>query len=224
MDFLKIIRSLEEFLYEAMTWLLFYPRTFWRCVCHPDWIIAYTDRELGESPGEQFTDLISPPLFLIISVLIAHGIELLLRNRLQASTSPVFNAIAASEQSLLLFRALLYSVFPLVMSAGLLHARGTPINRETLRSPFFLQCYLTAPFAVVTSTAAALLRVKDDPTYPVIGGVLLLLALIWFVVVQTRWLYKQTERGWWRALSQATGYLLLALLLIALFGVVVLRQ
>jgi hypothetical protein len=27
MDFVKIIRSVEEFLYEAMTWLLFYPRT-----------------------------------------------------------------------------------------------------------------------------------------------------------------------------------------------------
>jgi len=26
MDFVKIIRSIEEFLYEAMTWLLFYPR------------------------------------------------------------------------------------------------------------------------------------------------------------------------------------------------------
>lgn len=114
MDFLKIIRALEEFLYEAMTWLFFYPRTFWRCVCHPDWIIAYTDQELGESPGEQFKDLISPPLFLIISVLIAHGVQFLLRNRPQASASPVFNEIAATEQGLILFRALLFSVFPLV--------------------------------------------------------------------------------------------------------------
>jgi hypothetical protein len=88
-DFLKIIRSVEEFLYEAMTWLLFYPRTFWRCVRDPDWIIAYTDKELGESPGEQFTDLISPPLFLIISIVIAHGIELALGTRLPPSTSQV---------------------------------------------------------------------------------------------------------------------------------------
>jgi len=27
MDFLRIIRSLEELLYEVMTWLVFYPRT-----------------------------------------------------------------------------------------------------------------------------------------------------------------------------------------------------
>ncbi|SFN34385.1 hypothetical protein [Variovorax sp. OV329] len=33
MEFLKFIRSVEELLYE-MTWLLFYPRTLWRCVVH----------------------------------------------------------------------------------------------------------------------------------------------------------------------------------------------
>jgi hypothetical protein len=219
-DFLKIIRSIEEFLYEAMTWLLFYPRTLWRCVRHPDWIIAYTDKELGESPGEQFTDLISPPLFLIISIVVAHGVELSLGNRLQPSNSRLVNEIAASEQNLLVFRALIFSVFPLVMAAGLLHTRGTPIDRATLRSPFFLQCYLAAPFAVVTSSAVALLR-AHGPTYHVIGGVLLTLALVWFVVVQTRWLYKQTGQGWGRAFGLALGYLLLALLLVALIGAAV---
>jgi hypothetical protein len=220
MDFLKIIRSVEEFLYEAMTWLLFYPRTFWRCVRNPDWIIAYTDKELGESPGEQFTDLISPPLFLIISIVIAHGVEVSLGNRLQLSNSQVVNQIAASEQNLLAFRALLFSVFPLVMAAGLLHTRGTPIDRETLRSPFFLQCYLAAPFAVVTSSAAAFLRAHGS-TYHLIGGVLLTVALIWYVVVETRWLYRQIEQGWWRAFGLALGYLLVAVMLVALIAVAV---
>jgi hypothetical protein len=35
MEFLKFIRSLEELLYEVMTWLLFYPRTLWRVLRHP---------------------------------------------------------------------------------------------------------------------------------------------------------------------------------------------
>jgi hypothetical protein len=220
MDFLKIIRSVEELLYEAMTWLLFYPRTFWRCVRNPDWIIAYTDKELGESPGEQFTDLISPPLFLIISIVIAHGVEVSLGNRLQLSNSQVVNQIAASEQNLLAFRALLFSVFPLVMAAGLLHTRRTPIDRNTLRSPFFLQCYLAAPFAVVTSSAAAFLRAHGS-TYHLIGGVLLTVALIWYVVVETRWLYRQIEQGWWRAFGLALGYLLVAVMLVALIAVAV---
>ncbi len=220
MDFLKIIRSVEELLYEAMTWLLFYPRTLWRSVRHPDWIIAYTDRELGESPGEQFTDLISPPLFLILSILVAHGLEAGLGVRLQPTSSQLVNQMATSEQNLLISRALLFSVFPLVMAAGLLHTRGTPIDRGTLRNPFFLQCYLAAPFAVATSSASALLRAHGS-TYPIIGGVLLTLALIWYVVVQTRWLYTQTGQGWWRAFGLALGHLLLACLLVLLIVAVV---
>ena len=42
MDFLKIIRSLEELLYEVMTWLVFYPRTMWRIVARP--ALAPADR------------------------------------------------------------------------------------------------------------------------------------------------------------------------------------
>lgn len=32
MDFLKILRSFEEFIFEAATWLIFYPLTMWRIV------------------------------------------------------------------------------------------------------------------------------------------------------------------------------------------------
>ena len=30
MDLLKILRSFEEFLFEAVSWLVFYPLTLWR--------------------------------------------------------------------------------------------------------------------------------------------------------------------------------------------------
>ena len=35
MDFVKILRAFEEFLYEVLTWLLFYPRTLWRVTRRP---------------------------------------------------------------------------------------------------------------------------------------------------------------------------------------------
>jgi hypothetical protein len=120
---------------------------------------------------------------------------------------------------LVIFRAILYSVFPLVMAAGLLRTRGIPIDRESLRSPFFLQCYLAAPFAVVTSSAVALLSAHGH-TYSMVGGALLVMALCWYVVVETRWFYRQIEQGWWRALRLALGYLLLALLLIGMVAAV----
>lgn len=35
MDLMRLLRSLEEFLYELIGWLVFYPRTFWRILRHP---------------------------------------------------------------------------------------------------------------------------------------------------------------------------------------------
>ena len=35
MDFLKIVKSIEELLYEVMAWLVFYPKTLWRVIAHP---------------------------------------------------------------------------------------------------------------------------------------------------------------------------------------------
>ena len=50
MDILQLVRSLEEFLYEAMTWLLFFPRTLWRAITRPMTLIAEADAELV-APG-----------------------------------------------------------------------------------------------------------------------------------------------------------------------------
>lgn len=219
MDFLKIIRSFEELLYEAMTWLLFYPRTLWRCLIHPDWIIAYTDKELGEKPGEQFVDTISPPLFLIMSIALTYGIGLALGARVQTGDSDTLRAITANVENLLAFRALFLSMFPIVMAAGLLHTRGQPIDRNTLRSPFYLQCYLAAPFAVMSGTATSLL-VVPGPHHQLFGGVLLAVALVWFVTVQTRWFFHQIEPGWWTAFGLALRYLGLAFLLVFVIVVV----
>jgi hypothetical protein len=72
MDLVRLLRSLEEFLYELVGWLVFYPRTFWRILRHPGAIARYTRMELARDEGGQFQDTISPVLMLILSVGIAH--------------------------------------------------------------------------------------------------------------------------------------------------------
>ena len=220
MDFLKIVRSIEELLYEAMTWLLFYPQTLWRCLRHPDWIIGYTDKELGETPGDQFTDMISPPLFLIISIMLAHGIGLWLGAKAPPGHSSSLAVIAANSENLLIFRALFFSVFPLAMSAGLLHTRGTHLDRDTLRSPFYLQCYLAAPFAVMISTAAALVTITGTRHHQ-LGLALFAVAVGWYLWVQTRWFFHQIEQGWWGSFGLALRYFALALTVVIIVGVVI---
>jgi hypothetical protein len=49
MDFLKLIRSLDELLYEIMSWLIFYPVTLWRALTRPLKMMDYSDAEQGDA-------------------------------------------------------------------------------------------------------------------------------------------------------------------------------
>ena len=49
MDFLKILRSAEEALYEVMMWLLLYPRTIWLILRHPGQLHAKVSEELTQA-------------------------------------------------------------------------------------------------------------------------------------------------------------------------------
>lgn len=40
MDFMKILKSLEEALYEVMVWLVFYPFTMWQVMTRPGGTMA----------------------------------------------------------------------------------------------------------------------------------------------------------------------------------------
>jgi hypothetical protein len=78
MDFMKWINSLDEILYEVMSWLVFFPLTLWRSVTRPLGMMNYADDQLTLSDSEQYAAALSPPLFLALSLLTAHGFSLAL--------------------------------------------------------------------------------------------------------------------------------------------------
>ena len=75
MDFLKILRSFEEFIFEATTWLLFYPLTLWRIVRGPLAAMDYSDREQADPEDKRYDDAISPPLVLLATIVIANFVS-----------------------------------------------------------------------------------------------------------------------------------------------------
>jgi hypothetical protein len=193
MDFMKIIQSLEELLYEVMTWLVFYPRTMWQAVRHPIRTLRYSDRELRDAPGQQYTDLLSPPLFLMITILLSHMAELASHQALPpAATTTIGKEIVASEQNLLIVRSILFAVYPLMFATARLRRQKQPLNRETLRAPFFAQCYIAAPAAFAIGIATILGR-AHGLTFQIAGAVLSLLAIGWYLVVESIWLRVQTR-------------------------------
>ena len=209
MDFLKILKSLEELLYEIITWLLFFPTTLWRVVRRPQQMARYAETELQGKPEDQFDDALSPPLFLMLAVLLAHAVELAMNLRYTPG-SQLARTVLGNEQSLLLYRSIAFALWPLIAAAHLLRRSSIRVTRRSLRNPFFAQCYLTAPFAITVSTAGVFIRTPGHAS-TLVGLLVSALACLWYLAVQAHWLRDALKLGWWDAVLSTLWVLVVGL-------------
>lgn len=183
MDFMKLLKSLEELLYELPSWLVFYPITMWRSVMRPLEMARYADIELADTPAEQYDDAMSPPLFLLLTLLISQLLSYAIPSAYDISTAP---KALSSDTNLFIARAIIFSVFPLVMAVTILRRKSIRLTRNTLRPPFFSQCYVVAPFVLVASLAVDLVMIPGEKGIPA-GLATLLVALAWYAQAEVRW-------------------------------------
>lgn len=221
MDFLNIIRSIEELLYEVMAWMVFYPRTLWRTVRNPYEMMRYSEVEATEAPEKQYTDTLSPPLFLILSILITHGIEVAARENAFLLHGGLGAEIVKSQEALLALRGIAFSVFPIMFALAALSHLGRKIDRDHLRAPFFSQCYVAAPFALTLGLASVAVRWPLDPLRHA-GLAAVAAVIIWYIWLQTRWLSAHLGISIPRSLALAIWTFLKSLAIIAV-GTLALR-
>lgn len=202
MDFLKILKSFEEFVYEALTWLVLLPRTLWRIVVAPRRMTDYAGAQLASQSETRFSEAVSPPLLLILCVLISHFIDLAVRRPTPAVGQGLGNVLLSSEQNLLLYRTIAFGVWSLAGAVYMLMRIRRPVDRETLRAPFYEQCYLVAPFAFTMSMALTLIAL-GHPWALLTAVSLTLLATAWFWLAQAAWLRKHASLSLWRSLVAA---------------------
>jgi hypothetical protein len=219
MDFMKLLKSLEELLYELVSWILFYPVTLWRAITRPSKMMAYADSELADSDDEQYTDVLNPPLFLMISLVLAHGLEL----KLFRSNAAQLPSLLADDSNLLIFRAVMFSIFPLFMAWKFLRFQKLPLDRRSLKPPFYSQCYVAAPFVLALSLANTLLRLGTPATVTA-AAALAAMAVLWYGVAETRWLVSSLGLSRLRAafsvsltLIEATVVIIAVLLMLVRF-------
>lgn len=191
MDFMKIIESLDEALYSVMSWLIFYPITLWCAVVRPQEMMEYADREVFDRPDEQYDDAVRPPLFLFLTLLLSHGLEVATaaRNPLLSDTHGLA-ALVDSDLALLALRLLLFSLFPLMMAVRLLRRQRTRLTHSSLRRPFYAQCYTAAPFALILGigTLAPNLPFAD---MHIISAVVIGAGTLWYFATQARWFARK---------------------------------
>ncbi|GAA0622056.1 hypothetical protein GCM10009422_17470 [Brevundimonas kwangchunensis] len=215
MNVLTILRSVEELLYEVMSWLLFYPRTLVMTLRHPLRTMRYSDSEQRDKPDKQYLETLSPPLFLVLSILLAHGIELAAGFGVERHASEVSRLITASDQNLLIFRALMFSLHPLVFAWAWLKLSGHKVDRDTLRPPFFAQCYLSGATSILVSLGS--MGVRDTALWTTVAGVVVVLAATgWYIGIQRLWLMGVPGMTQGKAWAWAAG------LFVATTGLVVL--
>jgi len=221
MDFMKLLKSFEDFIFEAATWLLFYPLTLWRIASHPQATMDYSDREQSDESEHRYDSALSPPLFLMVTIVIANFIASAAHIPPPDATSSVLKTITASQQSLILFRSLLFSLVPLIAAASLVRRQGKQLSRQMLRAPFYAQCYLAAVCAAFTAVGDVFLRRSDLNNaigWAIIGG-----GVVWFLAVQSVWFSRKlgVSRGkaaliavW--ATVRAFAYILIVLIPLAM--------
>ena len=200
MDVMRLLRSLEEFLYELVGWLVFFPRTCWRVLVHPAGIARYTQQELAKPAEKQFEETISPVLMLILSVCLAHAVELVLRGKLELSNGPVEKMLFGTEEALLLTRCIVFCTFAFVASISLLQQQRLPVTRDTLREPFSIQAFLVAPFVLFCSAASLLSRIQLP-----IAILVFAVGLAWYVWARAAAYRELVRVGWRRALLYVTA-------------------
>ncbi|WP_296435347.1 permease [Rhizobium sp. UBA1881] len=180
---MKLLKSLEELLFELVSWLLFYPLTVWRSVTRPLSMMRYADLELGDRLEDQYDDTISPPLFLLLTLLLSQG--------LSAAFPSVYDTAAAAKElgsgsNLLIARGVVFGIYPLSMAVTLLRWKSVRITRNSLRPPFFSQCYVAAPFAFVLGLAFDFIFMPQEKGL-LIGLISMAIATVWYAQAQVRW-------------------------------------
>ena len=189
MDLLKILRSFEEFLFEAVSWLVFYPLTLWRILRGPMAAMDYSDREQGDSEEHRYDDALSPPLFLLATIVLANLLAMALHIPPPPESSELTKTLFASQQNLILFRSLAFSLVPLVAAVTLLRHEKKRVSRETLRAPFYAQCYLAAVCAACVSVGGAIFQRPELPN--AVGAAIMLGGAAWFLFVQAHWFARR---------------------------------
>lgn len=214
--FLIFLKSFEVLLYEIMSWIVFYPRTLWRSVRHPLRMMKRSEAELQLPPAEQFRDIISPPIFLLLTVIATYGFEVA-----TVGSNPLIDngiglaAFIQDNTSLILFRLINFASLPMIAATLGIAAKHQPLDRGTLQPLFYGQCFVTTPVVLICTFATTLSRLPN-PKLDYVAFALLAAATVFYISVESAWFATESGRGKLNGLLWAMASFMGSLIVLAL--------
>lgn len=207
MNFVQWLNSLDDLLYELMGRLIFFPLTLWRIVRHPLETMRYAEDQLLLDPERQYRGTVSPPIMLILTIVLIQAIGIAVGD----GVSPIVRsrhglaALVNDNTTLLLLRLVLFGLFALVLATRKVVRSGVPVDRDTLKPPFYAQCYAIAPFALLASGGLTLVGAPaPNQILPALGAVMFLLAFLFYGIVQIRWFSRELQQSHLRSFVDAS--------------------
>jgi hypothetical protein len=146
MNFVQWLSSLDELLYELMSWIIFFPLTLWRIVRHPLKTMHYAEEQLLLDPERQYRGSVSPPIMLMLTIVIVQGLSLALDgpNSIVSSRHGLAGLVN-DNTTLLLLRVILFGTFAIILATRKVQRSDLDVDRDTLKPAFYAQC-TTASF------------------------------------------------------------------------------
>ncbi len=203
MPFVQLLKSLDELLYELMSWFLFFPITLWRLLTRPLAMMRYAEDQLALENGQQFRSTLTPPVMLILTIAAIECVGLAVQgtNAIVASRHGLARLIN-DDTSLLLLRLALFGSFALVLAARKVQRSDVDLDRDTLKPAFYAQCYAIAPFALLLSvgtTAAS----QPYPAAHIGAGIAIAAAFLFYLIVEVRWFRRELAQSILRSVADA---------------------
>jgi len=187
MDLFKIVRSIEELLYQIVIWVLLVPKTLVRVIRSPSWAQLYVTEEIKKDPDNQFEEYMSPIMFLVAAAVLPSFVLSSL-DPVEIKI-PIYKLIAPNTEYKFYIHAFLWALAPLSFAYVHFRELNESINREDLKLFFYIQCYVIAPISLIIISQTVLrLAIKSSPSpessdliqYVSIGNSVLLLSWIFY--------------------------------------------
>jgi len=151
MDILKIIQSLQDFMYELVVWVLLLPKTIFRAVFQPGQMVAYVNVEWEKRNEDRFDDYLSPALFLLVVAVVPSTLfDWMGRTFALTDIAAQLTEDNLVNSTLAVLVCLLFYLFWMQILSR------NPVRRSTLKRLFFIQCYVVAPAHLIYLLLAAI--------------------------------------------------------------------
>ena len=207
MDIFNFAKAVEQGIYDVMMWIFFYPYTLIRTLLFPAAMLAYVSDETSRDPDDAFAAAMRPAILMFISIAIGTFVAPFSVGQIHAlQTTHIGRVLVDSWFALVLYRIVVFSLFPL--AGAVLFDLLTPgrLSRISMRRPFYMQCYICAPFALIASPL--MVNFSHDSTYAYIAFVLV---TIWFLAVQFVFFRTHAGQRWYWAALLSPAVLVLGL-------------